>query len=192
MRGFEDMPIDWAPADVWLNEHAMCCQSLRFIAPGVPKPKGNVIKGRWGGYHDATEGLDDWLGIVRDQACAAMRGRWRIDPKVAGRTIVGLQLFNGPVALDITFVLPRPKTFTPPKFLEGDRALWRTMFTDGIPPHLKKIDVDKCIRAVGDALTGIVWHDDSQVVDARGRKRYAYPDETTGAIISVTSDVRVT
>src|SRR6185503_2261544 len=82
-----------------------------------------------------------------------------------------LELFNGPVGIDIQFVLPRPKTFTPPKFLEADRALWKAMFIDGWPPHLKKPDADKLMRAVFDGLTGVVWHDDSQVIEAHGHKR---------------------
>lgn len=189
MRGFEDTPIDWAPADHWLDERGTHHQSVRFIAPGKPEPKGSVIKGRWGGYHSANKNLEAWCQVVSDQAKAAMIGEYR--RRVLSYPVY-LPLFTGPVAVDITFVLPRPKTFTPPKWLEEYRPLWKAMFVDGQPPHLKKVDVDKCIRGVCDAMTGIVWIDDSQVVDIGGRKRYAYSDEKTGAIISVTSDVRVT
>lgn len=194
MRGFEDQPIDWAPASVWHDDDGNRQQSVEFIAPGFPKPKGNVIKGRWGGYHDATMGLGDWLNAVSDQAQAAMIGGYRKrelwkDPAAKRDSIL---MFTGPIMVDITFVLERPKTFTLPVRLKDDKALWRSMFVDGMPPHIKKPDTDKLIRAVCDAMTSIVWGDDSQVVEVHARKRYAYPEESTGAIVLVTSNVRVT
>lgn len=198
MRGFEDKPIDWSPAMVWIDAHGNRQQTLEFIVPGIPQPKGSVIKGRWGGYHSANKDLADWEEAVCGQAKAAMAGRWRSaeviiegHPRHIHSVPYPLEPFEGPVLLGAIFVMPRPKTFTPPKWLEKDRPRWRSMFVNELPPHLKKPDVDKCLRAVCDAMTGPVWHDDSQVVVARPRKRYVYPDETPGAIVLVTSDVRV-
>lgn len=62
----------------------------------------------------------------------------------------------GPVSVRLHFYLPRPKRMK--------REL----------PHVKP-DVDKLIRAVLDALTGIVWVDDGQVVQVTGQKVYADP-----------------
>ena len=42
-----------------------------------------------------------------------------------------------------------------------------------VPP-----DLDKCLRAALDALTGIAYEDDSQVVETTVRKRYAARTET--------------
>lgn len=53
------------------------------------------------------------------------------------------------------------------------------------PPHITRSDIDKMLRSVGDALTGVVWNDDSQIIDIRSRKRYAEPGETPGAHIWV-------
>ena len=39
-------------------------------------------------------------------------------------------------------------------------------------------DTDKLIRSVCDALTGIAWYDDSQVVDITAKKRFASRDQT--------------
>ena len=44
-------------------------------------------------------------------------------------------------------------------------------------------DTDKLIRSVCDALTGIVWYDDSQVVDITAKKRFFERDQT---IITIT------
>lgn len=41
-----------------------------------------------------------------------------------------------------------------------------------------KPDIDKCLRATLDALTGIAYQDDSQVVETTVRKRYAARTET--------------
>jgi crossover junction endodeoxyribonuclease RusA len=39
----------------------------------------------------------------------------------------------------------------------------------------KKPDIDKLIRAVLDALKGVAWCDDSQVVSVYASKRYGQP-----------------
>jgi crossover junction endodeoxyribonuclease RusA len=76
----------------------------------------------------------------------------------------------GPVAVVVEFVMPRPKSL--PK-------------RRPTPSHTVEPDTDKLLRAVGDALTGVVWRDDSQVVDLHGTKRYAELDEQPGAHIRV-------
>lgn len=74
---------------------------------------------------------------------------------------------DAPFAVDVEFVLPRrsgaPKTFT--------------------PAHTRKPDVDKLLRCVGDALSKLVWSDDSRVIDWHGTKREAQPGERPGARI---------
>lgn len=79
-------------------------------------------------------------------------------------------LLQGPLALDVVFVLARPKSH------------WRT----GANSHLLrasapvfptvKPDATKLLRAVEDACTGIIWTDDAQVVDQRARKVYGVPE----------------
>ena len=78
---------------------------------------------------------------------------------------------TGPVLLDLTFVLPRPKSL--PK---------------RVSYHLKKPDVDKLARCVLDGLTGVVYRDDSQVVTVSAHKRYQKAGEQTGCIVGVQSD----
>lgn len=194
MKGFEDQPIDWSPACVWTTDDGVRHQRLEFIVPGLPVPKGNVIKGRWGGYHDPTKGLDDWLTMVSSQASAAMRGNYRarlsLLPEEEYRrergipTPISLPIFTSAVRVDVTFALRRPKS----TIIDGVR--WN-LTKEPTPPHTKKPDRDKLLRAVGDAMTGIVYVDDSQVIAGDTRKRYAYLGETTGALIIVTSDVEV-
>jgi crossover junction endodeoxyribonuclease RusA len=74
----------------------------------------------------------------------------------------------GGVRVMLDFALQRPKSL--PK---------RTS------QHLKKPDIDKLARAVLDALTGILYRDDSEVVRLDVTKRYAAPTEAPSVRITI-------
>ena len=91
---------------------------------------------------------------------------WRVD--VAWRVRGAfLTPFDGPVKLELEFVMPRPKS-TPKK---------------STPAAIKRPDVDKLARAVLDAITGVVVADDSQIVHLVATKRIAELDEPTGVML---------
>jgi crossover junction endodeoxyribonuclease RusA len=77
---------------------------------------------------------------------------------------------DGPIVARFEFVMPRPTSLPKRK---------------PTPPHTKRPDVDKLARAVMDALSGVVWRDDSQVTDMHPTKRYAELDEQPGVNIRV-------
>lgn len=77
--------------------------------------------------------------------------------------------FSGPVALDVTFYLPRPKS-----------APRRVLYPATKP------DLDKLVRSVGDALKAIAYEEDSRIVDIIARKRFAV-DSAPRAEIEVRS-----
>jgi crossover junction endodeoxyribonuclease RusA len=81
----------------------------------------------------------------------------------------GGPLYGG-VHVTLDFTLQRPKSL--PK---------RTS------QHLKKPDIDKLARAILDALTGILFHDDSEVVRLEVTKRYAALDAAPGVRITIVS-----
>jgi Holliday junction resolvase RusA-like endonuclease len=68
---------------------------------------------------------------------------------------------SGPLAIEATFAFVRPKSA--PKR--------RTM------PEVKP-DVDNLVKLLLDALNGVVWRDDAQVVEMRARKIYANVEQT--------------
>lgn len=77
------------------------------------------------------------------------------------------------LALDVTFYLPRPPSL--PK-----RIIY----------PMRKPDLDKLTRAIGDSLKGIVYDEDSRIVDLNTRKRFAAgegdtPDGKPRAVITV-------
>jgi crossover junction endodeoxyribonuclease RusA len=77
---------------------------------------------------------------------------------------------EGPVYVSMTFYLPKPKS-TPKS------VLWPG----------KKPDLDKLVRAAADAMSTIVYHDDSQIVHMMASKRYAFEKRTPGLDVVVMS-----
>jgi crossover junction endodeoxyribonuclease RusA len=126
--------------------------TARLFVPGTPAPQGSKRHvGR---------------GILIEQSKAV--GPWRERVALAAHQH-GLTLMDGPVAVDLTFVLPRPKSA--PKT--------RT------PAATKRPDIDKLIRAILDALTGVAFSDDAQVVELTANKRLADPGCGPGVWITV-------
>jgi crossover junction endodeoxyribonuclease RusA len=128
-----------------------------MTVPGVPQPEGSMkgfaIKGRGVRLvHANANGLAAWRHALTSTAADL----WGDAP-----------LLDGPVAVDITFRLPRPPS-TPRKRLR---------------PAVRP-DLDKLERAVLDSLTGVVLVDDSRVCELTGRKVYA-DGEAPGATVDV-------
>lgn len=68
------------------------------------------------------------------------------------------EIHDGPLSLELHFHLPRPKSL-PKKVLY----------------HTKKPDADNLCKAIKDALRGIVYRDDSQIVTFMVSKQYGDP-----------------
>jgi Holliday junction resolvase RusA-like endonuclease len=78
--------------------------------------------------------------------------------------------WDGPLGLAATFTLRRPKghfgTGRNARKLKPSAACWPVV----------KPDATKLLRAIEDALTGVVWTDDAQVVEQLATKRYGEPE----------------
>lgn len=92
---------------------------------------------------------------------------WR-ESVAAGLREASSSLLEIPITVELEFVMPRTKS--QPKTREI--------------PHTKKPDLDKLIRSVLDAGTGVVWTDDSCVTSIRASKRYAEIGAQSGVFIS--------
>lgn len=77
-----------------------------------------------------------------------------------------------PVRVRLRFALPRPKSLS-------RRAAHR--------PHTKRPDVDKLARAALDALTGVIFADDSQVYALHAVKHYTQADQPPHVVISIST-----
>jgi crossover junction endodeoxyribonuclease RusA len=140
--------------------------ALTFTVPGVAAKKGSTrafIPKGWKRpvITNADPKAKDWQRLVSEHATHAL-------------ATSNMQPFaDGPVLLDIWFYLPRPQKFLIPKYAGVD------------VPHTKAPDVDKLARVVIDALTRVVYPDDSRVVDAYIHKRYVAAGEIPRAVITV-------
>ncbi len=126
---------------------------LELFVAGEPKaqPRVKFVRGRF--PHAYTpDTADAWKQAV----VLAVRAQ-PFDP------------FAGAVAVDLVFVMPRPKRLR-------ERWAW----------HIGKPDSDNLAKAVLDALSQAeLWSDDAQVARLTVKKRYAVPEEATGCFVEV-------
>jgi Holliday junction resolvase RusA-like endonuclease len=139
--------------------------TLEFTVYGVAQQMGSkqafVPKG-WSRpvVTDSNRSLKSWQVLVAKTAQLAIA-----DLPSRERT-----LLLGGVRLTAAFFFPRPKSL-PKK----------------VRVHLKAPDLDKAVRALGDALSQVVFRDDVQVVDLVAIKRYAAHGEVPRVEVRVES-----
>lgn len=107
----------------------------------------------------------NWKATIAAWATHAM--------KQAGIT----ELMMGPVRLEVTFVMQRPK------YHLNSKGLVKPQFQSD--RHISTPDEDKLLRCLKDALTQVVWRDDSQVCTALVLKRYG---PIPGAQVTISED----
>ena len=128
---------------------------LLFEVLGLPQPAGSKrafpFQKKGGGIGvavtDANPKSREWKNLVADAAVDACQ----LDG-----------LLEGPIVLHLAFELPRPTGHFGKR---GLRASARPF------PSVKP-DLLKLARAVEDALTGVLWRDDAQIVEEVLTKRY--------------------
>lgn len=125
--------------------------NIFLIIEGEPVGKGRPRAFRAGsGVRMFTPGkTKDYEQLVQAEAIKAMMGK----PPIVG-----------PVELRLSLACSVPASWSKAK---RDKAL-----AGEIVPT-KKPDIDNVVKAVCDALNGIVWHDDVQVTDLIVRKRFS-------------------
>jgi len=92
-------------------------------------------------------------------------GEWRQQVAYAARQVFSGELITGPVELRLTFARPRPQGH-----LHAGRKNAGEVKASAPEFPTTKPDLTKLTRAVEDALTGVVWKDDSQIVEQHIRK----------------------
>lgn len=162
--------------------------NIEFFTAGTPKGAGSKVaavahkrdpaSGQQVPVRDPETGR--LRTYVKDDTGEAGRN-WRADVRAAAEVAMRDEaLTSSAVMLSAVFIMRRPKShFSTSGALKSRAPLW----------HTSRPDIDKLSRAVLDALTGIVWTDDSLVVCKIATKRYADPTEREGAQITVTTYV---
>jgi len=128
---------------------------IEFTVYGKPAPAGSKkgfynAKARRVIITDDSKHSRPWKAQVSDAAAEAMDGR---------------VLINGPLELRLAFYVPRPKGHFGAKGVRPSAP---------VSPAVKP-DLLKLARAVEDALSGIVYRDDAQIVRELLAKQYGEP-----------------
>ncbi len=120
--------------------------TIRFEVRGLPIPQGSTRA---------------WVLHGKPVITSSAKGlaTWRRLVADVAQNHAPREPWEGPVGIELHFGLPKPKSA--PK----RRRVWPD----------KRPDLDKLTRAVLDALTYVVFADDSQVIDIRASKDYGAP-----------------
>jgi len=137
---------------------------IRFDILGRPAPRGSKrafpVRRKDGSLGVAVSDNTGergrlWMAMVQEAARGALPPNWVVH--------------SGPVKLFVVFHRSRPKAHYTTKGTVKPSA----------PAHpTVKPDLTKLLRAIEDALTGIVWRDDSQIIYQAASKEYAGADLT--------------
>jgi crossover junction endodeoxyribonuclease RusA len=140
---------------------------IEFFVPGEPAPQGSWRHVGNGVVIPASKKLGPW----RKRVEATAREAW-----------LGEEPLEGPIGVELSFLLPRPKHHYKASGGVKDWAARRD--------HVTRPDLDKLVRAVLDGITGIVIRDDSQVYHIEAEKSYVPPFSTQGmgVIVVVTHE----
>jgi Holliday junction resolvase RusA-like endonuclease len=139
---------------------------LEFVALGLPKPAGSktgfVMTNKKTGKQravivDACKTTKPWQAVVSNAAMDALQ---KLSPEDAFR------FWHAALAVSFRFYIPRPKNHFNSK---GEVKASAPTFIK------KRPDVLKYSRGVEDAMTAIVYADDSQIVDEFISKHYGTP-----------------
>ncbi|WJJ93427.1 RusA family crossover junction endodeoxyribonuclease [Neopusillimonas aromaticivorans] len=123
---------------------------ITFIVPGKPVGKGRP--------RAAARGKNITLYTPQKTATYESTVALAADQAMAGKPLI-----TGPVETLMTIVLPVPVSWSKRK--QADALAGTVMPTS-------KPDMDNVVKAIFDAINGIVWTDDVQVVGLRVRKVY--------------------
>lgn len=133
-------------------------RQVTFFVAGAPIPQGSVTA------HAAKRKDGSHYGVVH-YAVGTKLHRWRNKISKAARAEWGDDMTYHPVTLALVFYRARPLSH-----YQGLAFDVRPRYVTDVPDTSP--DLDKLVRAVMDALTDVVYVDDSQVVEIGATKRY--------------------
>jgi Holliday junction resolvase RusA-like endonuclease len=124
---------------------------VSFEIPGNPVAKGRARAFKRVNYiaHYTPEKTVNYENLVKMVAMQDMKGK---------------QLIAGPISMVISLFFQIPESWSNKKRLSA---------LNGTVRPTVKPDLDNCCKVVADALNGVVWHDDKQVVEVTVKKFYS-------------------
>lgn len=140
---------------------------ITFTVPGTPRGKGRAKSSSRIGRDAKTGAARVFTRHYTPEATAAYESLVRL---VAAQAMAGRQAYTGPIRMDLDIVLPIPQSWS------GVRQ--RRAAAGEIAPTVKP-DADNVEKAVKDGLSGVVYRDDTQVVQDSKRKVYGLTPRVT-------------
>lgn len=140
-----------------MTETADLDRLVAFTVYGTAAPQGSKTVATSGGkswVRDDNRAVEPWRNAVAAAAVEAMHGR---------------PPFAGAARLEATFAFQRPRSHYRTGKHAGQLRPSAPVYCDRRP------DLDKLLRAIGDALSGVVVTDDARVVEVAAAKVYGTP-----------------
>ncbi len=130
--------------------------SVEFRVIGEPEPKGS-----WVPF------INPRTGRTQMRPDNPRSTKWEHAVRLVASRVKPAQPLDCPVRLEVEFSLLRPEN---PKFSDAPAA---------------RLDLDKLVRTVGDALTGLIYRDDSRITELVATKKFATPPGARIRVISL-------
>jgi len=128
-----------------------------FVIYGQPVAKGRPRLGKWGTY--TPQKTVEYENLIKISYIEKYKGE---------------PVLEDQLKLDIYFYFQIPKSVSNKK---------RQAMLEGKIMHDKRPDIDNCIKIITDALNGIAYKDDNQIVEVHAMKLY---DETPRTVVTIT------
>lgn len=139
---------------------------IRFRVDGKARPQGSKTLNRGGGsFREACDDLPAWRAAVSYRARLAMAGRTIIEPGTA-------------IHLSAKFFGHHQKSHYSQSKGGGLRPSAPAFRATGY-------DLDKLVRAIGDAMSGIVYADDRQIAMTVSGKLWSLGPDRVEIVVSV-------
>jgi Holliday junction resolvase len=133
--------------DTLESEKAVAANQITIWVPGIPAPAGSK-KGFFNKKSNRVIIVDD---------CKRSKP-WQSDVKAFAHEAYQGPLLRGPLHVIAAFYMPRPKGHYGSGINAGQLKGGAQAYPIGRP------DLSKIFRGVEDALTGVIWADDAQIV----------------------------
>ena len=138
--------------------------SISFVVYGLPAPQGSKRHMGNGVMVESSKAVKPWRQDVKHAALASVPNDWNT---------------LAPVTISVVFRFKRPQGHIGKRGLKPSSPQHCTSARSG--------DIDKLCRATLDALTGVAFDDDRQVISLIASKRYTIDNEPQGALITIST-----
>jgi Holliday junction resolvase RusA-like endonuclease len=128
-----------------------------------------TIPGKPFAWQRAVTFVDKKTGRIVKKTPGDMKAQQLMIGQLCRLHMRGRSMLTGPIKLEVLCVYAIPASWTKAKQAAARAGLvWKT----SVP------DADNLAKMIGDALNGVAWGDDAQVVHQTSAKRYGEPERT--------------